>query len=84
MDSRCVSYLATIFSRRLRCLATGAHVYFLKSLACRFLVIDGSLTVNPSSSLVILTWQPSLLVSCSPKARSSMSFSSSSASGILL
>ena len=54
----------------------------LKSLAWKFLVICGSLTVMPSRSLVILIWQPRRLVSVRPKARSSMSFSSSSASGM--
>lgn len=55
----------------------------LKSLACRFLVIFGSFTLNPSSSGTIFTWHPNLDVSVSPNARSSMSFSSSSGSGIL-
>lgn len=54
----------------------------LKSLACKFLVMDGSFTTIPFSSGVTLIWQPSLLVSVRPKARSSMSFSSSSGSGI--
>lgn len=54
----------------------------LKSLACRFLVMEGNLTRKPSSSLVMTTWQPRRLVSVRPKARSSISFSSSSGSGI--
>jgi len=54
-----------------------------KSLACRFLVMVGSLITKPSSSLDILTWQPRRLVSVRPKAKSSMSFSSSSGSSIL-
>lgn len=54
-----------------------------KSLACMFLVMEGSLTRSPSSSLVMMTWQPRRLVSVRPNARSSMSFSSSSGSGIL-
>lgn len=59
-------------------------VYFdSKSLACRFLVIEGSLTRRPSRPLVILTWQPRREVSVRPKARSNMSFSSSSGSSIL-
>ena len=57
--------------------------YHLKSLDCRFLVMLGSFTFRPSNSGVMTTWQPRRLVSCSPKARSSMSFSSSSGSGIL-
>lgn len=71
---RCVQFLL---------LFCASENYDLKSLACRFLVIEGSLTTNPSSSGVIVTWQPNLLVSVKPKARSSMSFSSSSGSGIL-
>lgn len=55
----------------------------LKSLACKFRVILGRRTRSPSKSLVIWTWQPNLEVSVNPKARSSMSFSSSSGSGIL-
>ena len=43
----------------------------------------GSLMTKPSSSLDILTWQPRRLVSVRPKAKSSMSFSSSSGSSIL-
>ena len=58
--------------------------FFLpKSLACMFLVIEGSLTRNPSNSLSIMTWQPNLDVSVRPNARSSMSFSSSSGSGMI-
>lgn len=53
-----------------------------KSLACMFLVILGSFTTSPSSSFVILTWHPKRLVSVRPNAKSSMSFSSSSGSGI--
>lgn len=56
---------------------------YLKSLACRFLVMDGSFTTRPSSSGAMTTWHPRRLVSVRPKARSSMSFSSSSGSGIL-
>ncbi|KAF1836059.1 Rrp15p-domain-containing protein [Decorospora gaudefroyi] len=37
-----------------------------KSLACKFLVILGSLTTNPSNSLHILTWHPNRLVSVGP------------------
>ncbi len=55
----------------------------LKSLACKFLVMLGSFTLRPSSSGAILTWHPNLDVSVNPNARSSMSFSSSSGSGIL-
>lgn len=66
---------------------TSAFFFFYfflstKSLACIFLVIAGSRTTNPSKSLVIFTWHPSREVSVKPKARSSMSFSSSSGSGI--
>lgn len=57
-------------------------IHELKSLAWKFLVMAGNLTFIPSSSFVILTWHPSRLVSVRPKARSSMSFSSSSASGM--
>ena len=56
--------------------------FLLKSLACIFLVIEGSLTRNPSNSLFMITWQPNLDVSVNPNARSSMSFSSSSGSDI--
>lgn len=56
--------------------------FFAKSLACMFRVMLGSLTISPSSSGAILTWQPSRLVSVRPNARSSMSFSSSVGSGI--
>ena len=61
------------------------HDFFapLKSLACKFRVILGNLTRNPSSSFVIFTWHPNLDVSVKPNAKSSMSFSSSSGSGIL-
>src|ERR1700679_1982809 len=48
-----------------------------------FLVIEGSLTLKPFSSSFIITWQPNLDVSVNPNAKSSMSFSSSSGSGIL-
>jgi hypothetical protein len=68
----------------LRLRISSVHFFFSKSLACMFLVIVGSFTSSPSSSLFILTWHPSLLVSVRPKARSSMSFSSSSGSSILL
>lgn len=54
-----------------------------KSLACRFRVIVGSLTTNPSRSLLIITWHPNRDVSVRPKARSNMSFSSSEGSSIL-
>lgn len=78
--------------------------FFEKSLLCRFLVILGSFTTNPSSSFDILTWQPNLdliisvslhsgrgriritgktYVSVKPNAKSNISFSSSSGSGIL-
>lgn len=53
-----------------------------KSLACKFLVMDGSRTTMPSRSLLIGTWHPKRDVSCNPKARSSMSFSSSDGSSI--
>ena len=42
-----------------------------------FLVALGILTLSPSISWQQTTWHPSLLVSVSPKAKSSMSFSSS-------
>lgn len=58
-------------------------IFYWKSLACRFLVMEGSFTRRPSNSLVMSTWQPRRLVSVRPNARSSMSFSSSSGSGIL-
>ena len=62
-----------------------SHDFFapLKSLACKLRVILGSLTRSPSNSFVIFTWHPSLDVSVKPKARSNISFSSSSGSGIL-
>lgn len=61
------------------------HAFFapLKSLACRFLVMLGNFTLNPSRSFDIFTWHPSLEVSVKPNARSNMSFSSSSGSSIL-
>ena len=40
-------------------------------------VSSGTNRVKPSRSLVIIIWQPSLEVGVSPKARSSMSSSSS-------
>lgn len=46
-----------------------------------FLVAEGSVQVMPSSSRVTFTWHPNRLVSVSPNAMSSMSFSSSSGSG---
>lgn len=55
----------------------------LKSFDCKFLVIAGNATRIPSSSLVMSTWHPKRDVSVNPKARSNMSFSSSSGSGIL-
>ena len=58
--------------------------FLSKSFFCKFRVMLGSLTTNPSNSFDILTWHPSRLVSVSPNARSNMSFSSSSGSGILL
>lgn len=81
-----------IATQGIKCSSAPIMLFFLfysrpyfdsKSLACKFLVIDGNLTRSPSKSLVILTWQPSLEVSVRPKARSSMSFSSSSGSSIL-
>ena len=44
-------------------------------------VAFGSATTIPSTSLAAMTWHPSLEVSRRPKARSNMSFSSSSGSG---
>lgn len=46
-------------------------------------VAAGRRTLMPSISLLAMTWQPSLEVSVRPKARSSMSSSSSVGSGIL-
>jgi hypothetical protein len=48
-----------------------------------FLVIEGSFTRNPSSSFDMTIWHPNLDVSVKPKAKSSISFSSSVASSIL-
>lgn len=56
------------------------HFFSAKSEAWRLRVMEGSLITRPSSSLLITTWQPSLLVSVRPNARSSMSFSSSEGS----
>ena len=46
----------------------------------RLRVLDGSLTTSPSSSSVMMIWQPRREVAVRPKARSSMSSSSSLAS----
>jgi len=42
------------------------YPFFEKSLDCKFLVMDGSLTTNPSISLLILTWHPNRDLSDTP------------------